>query len=52
MVSIDDWGHGEDNPVPVEDNWIDRFVAYDRQIVTQVTVFLYIRNLEHPRNYN
>ena len=40
MVPVDDRGHGEDDPVLVEDNWIDRFVAYDRQIVTQVTVFL------------
>ena len=30
MVPVDDRGHGEDNSVLVKDNWIDRFVAYDR----------------------
>ena len=40
VVSVDDWGHGEDDPVLVKDNGINRFVPYDWQVVTQMTVFL------------
>ena len=47
VVSIDNWRHGEDDPVLIKDNWINRFVPYDRQVVTQVAVFLY---KEHPHN--
>lgn len=28
-ITIDDWWHGEDDPVPVIDNRINRFVFYD-----------------------
>ena len=29
LITIDDWWHGEDDPVPVIDNRINRFVFYD-----------------------
>ena len=40
VVSVDDWGQGEDDPVLIKGNGINRFVPYDWQVVTQVTVFL------------
>ena len=39
-LTIDNGRHGENHSVLVVDNRINRFVSYDGQIVSQVTVFL------------
>ena len=38
--TIDNWGHGENCPVLVIYNWINRFILDNSQVRSKVTFFL------------